>query len=194
MWPWEHLALGYLAYSLSIRLATGDPPRRREAAAVAIGALAPDLIDKPLSWSLDVFPTGYAVAHSVFVAFAVIAAVGTVAADRGHGRVGAAFVVAYVSHLVADICYPVVFGEGPALSRVLWPVATHPGDAVEAGTLQRTILYLVRHLHRLAQPGARRLVALELAFLGTAAALWLLDGTPGLRRGQSPEAPAESSD
>jgi hypothetical protein len=194
MWPWEHLALGYLAYSLSVRAATGEPPRRGGAYAAAAGALAPDLVDKPLSWSLGVFASGYSVAHSVFAATAVVAVAAPALAASGRARAGAGFAVGYASHLVGDILYPVAFGEAPALSRVLWPFVTHSGYTLEYGAVRRAGWYLARYLYVLSQPGARRLLALELAFLAAAAALWFFDGTPGLPRSpaaQSPEQPPE---
>ena len=48
MWPWEHLAIGYLAYSLLGRLAWRRPPTVGTAITVAFGTQFPDLVDKPL--------------------------------------------------------------------------------------------------------------------------------------------------
>jgi hypothetical protein len=49
------------------------------AALVAVAALLPDLVDKPLSWWLDVLPAGTSLAHSLtgfLPAAAVASAVG----------------------------------------------------------------------------------------------------------------------
>ena len=48
MWPWEHLTIGYLAYSLLSRLAWRRPPTVGTAITVAFGTQFPDLVDKPL--------------------------------------------------------------------------------------------------------------------------------------------------
>ncbi|MFC6724741.1 metal-dependent hydrolase, partial [Halobium palmae] len=68
MWPWEHVAVGYIAYSLLSRTPVARRPGRRESVAVVLGALGPDLIDKPLSWGLGLFADGYSMGHSVFFA------------------------------------------------------------------------------------------------------------------------------
>ena len=48
MWPWEHLAISYLAYSLLGRLAWRRPRPLREPPSVTFGTQFPDLVDKPL--------------------------------------------------------------------------------------------------------------------------------------------------
>ena len=48
MWTWEHLAIGYLAYSLLSQLAWRRPPTVGAAITVAFGTQFPDLVDKPL--------------------------------------------------------------------------------------------------------------------------------------------------
>jgi hypothetical protein len=57
MWPWEHLAVGYLLYSVSCVL-WGRYPTRIGVAALAFGTQFPDLVDKPLGWWLGVLPSG----------------------------------------------------------------------------------------------------------------------------------------
>lgn len=180
MWPWEHAAFGYLCYSLLVRWLTGESPGRAGAYAVAFGALFPDLVDKPLSWAFAVFPSGYAVGHSVFVAVLLAAVVVPLAHEAGHLGAGLGFVVGQFSHLVGDIVYPVVFGEGLAPTVVLWPLVHQPGYAVQYGLVDRFLLYLVRFLSLLSQPTARGLLVLELTFMLGVAALWIADGTPGL--------------
>lgn len=84
MWPWEHLAVGYIGYSLSVRLAGRGVPRPRPVVALAVGTQFPDLVDKPLSWTLGVLPSGHSLAHSLFAALplATLAVTVGVALDR----------------------------------------------------------------------------------------------------------------
>lgn len=88
MWPWEHVAFGYLLYSVYAHVRRGEPPDALSTVAMAIAAVAPDLIDKPLAWEFDVFATGYALGHSVFLAVPLLA--GVVAVARRTDRLAAA--------------------------------------------------------------------------------------------------------
>lgn len=84
MWPWGHLAVGYLLYSAAVRLRTGRPPRAAAVVLLLAGTQLPDVVDKPLAWVYHVVPQGYAVGHSVFVAVPVglVAALGGIAYGR----------------------------------------------------------------------------------------------------------------
>ena len=71
MWPWEHAAVGYLLLSLGSRASGRGPPSTPAVLALLFGTQLPDLVDKPLSWEFDLFPSGYAVGHSALVAVPV---------------------------------------------------------------------------------------------------------------------------
>ena len=58
MWPWGHLALGYLLHSPLARARFGRPPTDRATLLLVIGTQLPDLVDKPLAWWLGVLPAG----------------------------------------------------------------------------------------------------------------------------------------
>lgn len=182
MWPWEHVAVGYLIYSVTVRWITGDPPGRADTYAVVFASLLPDLIDKPLSWTLGIFPSGYSIGHSVFVVAVLISLIIPVTEEVGRLRVGVAFSMGLVLHLVGDIFYPALFGEGIAPTVVLWPLVTQPAYAVEYGLIERGLLYLGRHIHMLSASSVKWLVAAEAAFLGAVVILWLVDGHPGFPR------------
>ncbi|WP_458187843.1 metal-dependent hydrolase [Haladaptatus sp. NG-WS-4] len=180
MWPWEHVAFGYLWYSLSVNLARRPSPRTREVVVLGFAALLPDLVDKPLSWSFELFPTGYSVAHSVFVAGLVLSIIATFAWCGRRLRYAAAFGVGYVSHLVGDIVYPVFMGEGLKPEVVLWPVVQLAAYEQHRGLTGRFLLYFFEYLQMLGEAGWHPIVVFELV-LGTAMfALWLYDGTAGL--------------
>ena len=67
MWPWGHVALGYLFYSLYVHWRHDRPPSAPAAIAVGVGTLLPDVIDKPLAWWAAVLPNGRSLAHSAVV-------------------------------------------------------------------------------------------------------------------------------
>ncbi|PSQ27664.1 hypothetical protein BRD03_05435 [Halobacteriales archaeon QS_9_68_17] len=75
MWPWGHLAVGYLLYAASSRRQRARPPDGAETILIAFGTQFPDLGDKPLAWTVSVLPNGRSLAHSAFVAAAVIGGV-----------------------------------------------------------------------------------------------------------------------
>jgi hypothetical protein len=89
---------------------------------LAIGTQFPDLIDKPLAWSIGVLPTGRTLGHSLLVAVPI-----SIAASRllPTGQ-GAAFTIGYGSHLAADALWPVVEGQVGFLAFLLWPVLPSP--------------------------------------------------------------------
>lgn len=169
MWPWGHLALGYLVYSLAVHLRDRRAPDGVAAVALAFGTQFPDLVDKPLAWTLEVLPHGHSLAHSLITTVVVIAVVTVVLPRRGYGRVAAAFAVGYVSHLFGDALSPVLEGELSALRFLAWPVV----PAVESAT-EGSFVAQLREL------SLDAFLAFELAMGLAVFALWLRDGAPGL--------------
>ena len=102
MLPWGHLAVGYLCYSLYVRLRHHPFPEGTAVFALAIGTQFPDLVDKPLAWTLGVAPSGRSVGHSLVVA-AILAAIVWMLVRR-YGRSGEpiAVFISYLSHIVVD--------------------------------------------------------------------------------------------
>jgi len=125
MWPWGHAALGYLAYRL---LPDGSEihASRLELAALLFGTQAPDLVDKPLAWTVTILPSGRSFAHSIFtlVAFAAFAWVVARRVDRPQLAAIASF--GYASHLVGDALAPLLRGEFQFLAFLVWPLLPLP--------------------------------------------------------------------
>lgn len=160
------------------------PPDGRATLAVAFAAIAPDLIDKPLAWQFGVFTSGYAVAHSVFVAVPLVAAIAVLARRYGRASVGYAFGVGYLSHLVGDIVPAYVRdGEFP-LEPVIWPLGERSTSDHSQGFLNRFMELFEPYVTDLgtelvaADPSAYTLV--QLGISGVAVALWIADGIPVL--------------
>lgn len=185
MWPWGHAALAYLLYSPLVRLLGGRTPAGSEVGLLGVAALGPDLVDKPLSWVFGVFPQGYSVAHSVFVAVPLGLGVCAVAVARDRPGLGLAVLVGYWSHLAADVGLALVLGEPAAFERVLWPVVTLPPYATEFEPGGRIAHYFAAWLEQMREGRGTAALVTYLAPLVAAVVLWALDGLPGLPVGRS---------
>jgi hypothetical protein len=179
MWPWEHVATGYLLYSLGTRALGREPPSDGAVVALGVASLLPDLVDKPLSWGLGWFPSGYAVGHSAFVAVPVGLGALLVGYRLGRQRWSVGFVVGYWVHLLADVANPVRNGGAIRPGRVLWPVSEADPYETDRG-LGRGLTYLEDFLAELATMPPTDVILLYLLLPAATVALWLLDGAPGV--------------
>ena len=179
--PWGHAAFGYVLYSLGQRLVTREPPAGPAVVvAVLFGTQLPDLVDKPLSWGLGLFPQGYSVAHSILVAVPVGVAVLATTASWRRFDVGVAFTAGYWSHLLGDAILAVPKRGVSPSDRLLWPVVTLPPYGHEttlfgridriAGEFFQSVL-TTEHLVLLALYSVPYLLAFS---------LWVADGAPGV--------------
>lgn len=180
MWPWEHVAVGYLTLSVGTHLLRRRPPTDREAIAAAVAAVLPDLIDKPLAWGLGLYPSGYGAAHSVFFALPAAAATVALARTRGRAAIGAAAAVGYLSHLPADMFAATMTDGRVPLERVLWPIRTASSTYPEGffGTFES---FLRAYLGGLLAGELDAALFVPLAAVGICFVIWLRDGAPGLR-------------
>ncbi|PSP76130.1 metal-dependent hydrolase [Halobacteriales archaeon QS_3_64_16] len=169
MWPWGHLAVGYLLYTAFVRMRERQAPSEWAALAVAFGTQFPDLIDKPLAWWLGVLPSGRTFAHSVLTALIVAALVYALARRRNATGLAIAFVVGYLSHSFADALLPLLQSHTEYVAYLLWPLLGLPFYQTEATVL--------------ASVGSFDLTVYGVAQLGLvllALVVWVLDGAPGL--------------
>ena len=181
MWPWEHLAFGYLFYSLGARACYRRPPTGATALALAVGTQVPDLLDKSLAWLLGIFEVGYAVGHSALVVSPSLAVAYVLARRRtpSGGRLVLAYGAGHLSHLVGDLLYPLLQGEGLALRRVLWPVASPEAGEVRGDVFHRVAGYFVRYLVQVLSLDPSPLFLVQVGLVGAVFVLWLADGAPG---------------
>lgn len=178
MWPWEHLAAGYLTYSAALHALASRSPTDAEAAMVAFGSQFPDLVDKPLSWTFRVLPSGTSLAHSVFFAVPFSAAVRALARRLGRESAGTAFAIGYLLHLPGDAAYGIIYGRPVRPDALLWPLVPTP-PARPFGFAAHLRRYLSRHASFLVTPRGVLFLAAELLFLGVSAVIWARDGRPG---------------
>lgn len=180
MWPWEHLAVGYLLYSAFVRYYRRRLPAAGPVIVLCVATQLADLIDKPLAWSLDVLPTARSLAHSLLFVVPSVAAVVVLTRRRGVPAVGDALAVGYTAHLLGDVLYPVLRGGGVYAAYLYWPLGDQPVRETP-GLDERTLNLLGEFLTYLSSPSGWVYLGLELALLGGVLALWTVDGRPGLR-------------
>lgn len=178
MWPWGHLAVGYVAFSLFARLALRLRPSDRAVVVLAIATQLPDLIDKPLAWQFGLLSNGIGVAHSLLVGVPLAIAAGVTLRHRGYPEFGGAVAVGHASHVVGDLLFAALFSSPPILPSFLWPVYRSP--ASPAPGLGAKTWQLLGDSGALLGGSTGRLYFLSVGVLvvGTAA-LWVADGAPG---------------
>lgn len=182
MWPWGHAALGYLLYSFGSRL-FGRTPNGYPVILLLIGTQLPDVVDKTLSWVFGLFPQGYSIAHSVFIAVPLGILVLVFAVWRHRVEYGVAFLVGYWSHIVGDIVFGLLSGNPFTFARVLWPVVTLPPYTTDLSGLARVQAYVISFLNFFADEGLVPVLFLLGVYFGPvllAFVIWLVDGAPGL--------------
>lgn len=175
MWPWDHAAVGYLLLSAATRLGWRRPPPRRVGVAAVLAALLPDLVDKPLSWGLALLPSGRSLGHSLLVAVPLVVLVGAVAVAANRRDFGLAFTLGYLSHLAGDVAYPLVVKGELRLGFLFWPLVAADRTGAGAGLPYLADL-VAAFVGFLLSPAGVVYAAADLALLGGALAVWLVDG------------------
>jgi hypothetical protein len=171
MWPWEHLAVGYLTLSLLWRT-RGRPVDGRLALALAVGTQFPDLVDKPLAWQFALLTNARSLAHSLFVAVPLGLLVLAVAARRHRPEWGVAFAVGYITHLFGDALPPLVAGHYGELAFLVWPALPLAPDRGQEAVLERLRTVLASPEPYLTSGSYRTLL------LYVVVVLWVVDGAP----------------
>ena len=170
MLPWGHAALGYLVYSVYVRWRHGRPPIGLTVVALGIGTQFPDLIDKPLTWTVPLLPYGRSLAHSL-VAFGILCTVLRVWFRYPDQRaLTEAFTLGYATHVVGDGVAPALAGDYTALGYLFWPVTAVPASPGAESFIAFFVTLTVTPIH---------LFGIVLTVV--AIALWIVDGLPGVR-------------
>lgn len=178
MWPWEHLAVGYLWYSGYARLVHGERPGNADVVVLAVATQLPDLVDKPLAWWLGVLPGGLSLAHSLLFALPACLVAVVVARRAGAPAAGRAFTVGYLTHLAGDVVYPLATDGHLRLGFLAWPlVASPPVDA--PGFLAQVLAFLAQFRAFLATPRGQLYLLLEVCLLAVGVLVWAVDRFPG---------------
>lgn len=169
MWPWGHLAIGYLLYTLSTRYRLDRPPSGMATLLVVLGTQFPDLVDKPLAWTLSILPGGRTLAHTLLVALPVSLAVYLYFRQYWYAEWGFAFTLGYLSHIFADAFWPLFAGEFVYVRFLLWPVYPMP-------TYEGSPSIIAYFLAMEATPQ----LAVEVLLFVVATLVWVYDGKPAV--------------
>lgn len=191
MWPWEHAALGYLLVSAATHVIWSNPPSDTTALMAVFGSQFPDLVDKPLGWVFEIFPSGVSVAHSVFIAVGFCFLVWTLQVVLDRRKEALAFCLGYLSHIPADVFYPVLSGGEANWSVALWPVMLKNARG-ETPAMAYVWMLFEDFLRTLGGSGAgiSWYLVLEIMLVTGTFVVWFLDGHPGLppyRKHRTPE-------
>ena len=168
MLPWGHAAFGYIIYSLYTRRSTGHPPIGLSVFAVGFGTQFPDVIDKPLTWTIPLLPYGRSFSHSLFTFVAIVSILWLLVKHTDQYTLVVAFAVGYLSHLVGDAFGPIISGDIRGLGYLLWPLTPVP----DGGTRSFIEFFLTLEI----TPSLLFGVGVTLVGVG----LWVYDGLPGL--------------
>lgn len=86
-------------------------------------SLLPDLVDKPLAWTVGFMPSGRAGLHSLPIAVPIIVAVLVVALNTDRLAHGVAFAWGYLAHIAADFRSVLTLGpEYYYFPNLFWPL------------------------------------------------------------------------
>ncbi|WP_232688805.1 metal-dependent hydrolase [Halobacterium zhouii] len=180
MWPWEHLAVGYILYSGYSRVRYGDSPDGTAAVVAVVASQLPDLIDKPLAWGLSVLPGGRTLGHSLVFAVPVLLVFWALARRADRPDLASAASIPYLAHLVGDVVYPALLpGESATLGFLLWPFTGGSGSSGVGFLDHLTELLANFGTYATSAAGVAYLV-FDVVLVGGFVFLWLLDGLPGV--------------
>ena len=171
MHPVTHPGAAYLLYAAWLRLADADrrTPSDGATLALVVGALLPDLVDKPLyHYGLLDVPSGRVLGHSlIFLVPLSVVAIVAVRRSSLPDHVGGAFAFGLLWHAATDAVPPILFGQFDELGFLLWPV-THSPPYVGYKPLFEVAGVTVTTMW------------VDFLVLAAALVVWWRDGRPGL--------------
>lgn len=169
MLPWGHAAFGYLSYTLYSRWRIGYRPIGLAVLALGLGTQFPDLIDKPLTWTVQLLPYGRSLTHSLLTFTVIVSTLRILTKYPDQRTLVNAFAIGYFSHLVADSVYPVLTQNYAGLGYWLWPLTAVP----EGGSRSFTEFFLSLEV--------TPIVVSEGVLTVVGMTIWVYDGMPGVK-------------
>ncbi|WP_336361953.1 metal-dependent hydrolase [Halalkalicoccus salilacus] len=170
MWPWGHAALGYLLYAAYTQRRYDRSPDGPATLLLLLGTQLPDLIDKPLAWTLPVLPSGRSLGHSLLLLVPLSMLVYALVVRYRNATWGDAFVIGALSHTVVDVLPALVRGEFAYTTSLVWPLLPPPPYDEQGRTILGQFLSL--------EPTPMMLFELVLALV--AVIVWCRQGQPGI--------------
>ncbi|WP_122089201.1 metal-dependent hydrolase [Halalkalicoccus subterraneus] len=169
MWPWGHAATGYLLYAAYTRLRYDRPPDGPATLLLLFGTQLPDLIDKPLAWTLLVLPSGRSLGHSLLLLVPLVLIAAVVVRNRDT-EWAIALAVGALSHAIVDVLPAALRGEFAYTTSLVWPLLPPPPYDEQGRTIIGQFLSL--------EPTP--MLTFELVLALVAVAVWWRQGRPGI--------------
>lgn len=119
--PVQHVLIAFLPVLAYVLVRDRGLPSLRLVAVVFVGALFPDLIDKPLAYELSLIPSSRVFMHSLPFALPLVVTVCVYAWKTDRTRAGGSFAFAYFSHLFADNYEELLGPEFRIPPDLFWP-------------------------------------------------------------------------
>lgn len=169
MWPWGHAAVGYLLYAVFVRRPQHTGTDGLAVLALGLGTQFPDIIDKPLAWSVPLLPTGRSLAHSLLTVGLVLGIGWWVLRRTKWHQYLLPFGFGWVVHALTDST-GILFGGNIAYANyLLWPVLKTPPYETEKSFAAHLI-----------QVEPTPYFLFQLGLTAVAVLVWWRDGYPGL--------------
>ena len=183
MWPWGHLAVGYIVFTVWSRLITRNPPSGRTTLVLALATQLPDLVDKSLQFTLHLYE-GRAIAHSLLVMIPFCVGAVLVARQYGQQQSATALTIGVITHLFGDSWRAILTNNVQSeAAYLLWPVLPAPSYAVDAPAdhVDRLIAALTEAQGESLTDIVGSSMGVQLLLLLLFSVIWLVDGSPGFR-------------
>jgi hypothetical protein len=180
MMPWGHLAVGYLAYTVLVRVQGRRAPEGAPTLVLALATQLPDLVDKPLNWWFSIFD-GRGISHSLLAVTVVCALVFVLARKYDRDELSVAFLVGMYTHLLGDAGSALLSGQFDRATFLLWPLLpapTYPKDSL-IDHLDAWLFYL-RMLPQSPMEFLTSRFGFQILLLFGLFGIWALDGFPGV--------------
>jgi len=170
MGPLSHAALAYLVWTTYTRARARRPPTDAEFWLVLLASQLPDLVDKPLAWTVSVLPAGRSLGHSLLT-IGVLTLLLKRVLPRKRANVAVAVGLTMWGHALFDAVAPLHRGQTAYIRYLLWPLIEQPPYDTSRSVLlvaSESLRYGISVTHVL--------------ILGVIATVWLIDGMPGFSR------------
>lgn len=173
MWPWGHLAVGYVCFVVLCRQ-TELEQSAPTLLLLAVGTQFPDLVDKPLAWTIGVLPSGRSLAHSLLVIGLLLGILRRLVPDDDRALV-TAFGIGAISHALSDLGPDVVIGllQGNLnqlqwTTFLVWPLLPSPPYPHDDSFIQHFAAFALDPY-----------VLFQVGLVGVAVGIWVGSGMPG---------------
>lgn len=168
MGPVGHAAVAYLVWTGVTHVWGDRAPSVPEFWVVVVGSQFPDLVDKPLAWTVPILPSGRSLGHSLVTIAVLLAVLHRIVPDDRRNLL-AALGVTLVGHSLGDAVIPITEGRYAYVRFLLWPLVSQPPYDTDRSILQQLLSGVPTEV-----------LGLQTLLAALVLTVWLVDGRPGL--------------